>query len=57
MSSGELVIEGEVESFLRTAFSPSNQGTIIWKGAKIWENGEWTKEGKEMEERGEVPIF
>jgi len=57
MKGGELDIKGKVESFERSStFSPNNQGTIIWKGIKIWENGNWTKEGKEMWERGEIPV-
>ena len=56
MEGGELNIKGEVESFDKSAFSPNNKGTIIWKGIKIWENGDWTKEGKEMWEKGEIPV-
>jgi len=56
MKSGELNIKGEVKSFDKSAFSPSNKGTIILKRTKIWENGNWTKEGKEMWERGEIPV-
>ncbi|RLG12079.1 hypothetical protein DRN69_07065 [Candidatus Pacearchaeota archaeon] len=55
MQGGELNIKGEVESFDKSAFSSNNQGTIIWKNTKIWENGNWTKEGKEMWERREIP--
>jgi len=55
MKGGVLNIKGEVESFDKSAFSPDNQGTIIWKNTKIWENGNWTKEGKEMWERREIP--
>jgi len=40
MKGGTLSIGGEVESFDKTAFSPDNKGTIIWKGVKIFENGE-----------------
>jgi len=56
MQGGELNIKGEVESFDKSAFSSNNQGTIIWKRTKIWENGNWTKEGKEMKEKGEIPV-
>ena len=56
MQDGELIIKGEVVSFDRSAFSSNNQGTIIWKNTKIWENGNWTKEGKEMWEKGEIPV-
>jgi len=56
MKNGILEIKGDVESFHKTAFSPDNLGTIIWKGIKIWENGSWTKEGKEMWEKGEIPV-
>ena len=56
MKGGELNIKGEVKSFHKSAFSSNNQGTIIWKRTKIWENGDWTKEGKEMKERGEIPV-
>jgi len=56
MQGGELNIKGEVESFDKSAFSSNNQGTIIWKRTKIWENGDWTKEGKEMKEKGEIPV-
>jgi len=55
MQGGELNIKGEVKSFDKSAFSPNNKGTIIWKNTKIWENGNWTKEGKEMWEREEIP--
>jgi len=61
MLGGELIIKREVESFAGSAFvSPGyahgNQGTIIWKGIKIWEKGDWTKEGKEMKEKGKIPM-
>jgi len=56
MKGGELNIKGEVKSFFRSAFYSYNQGTIIWKGTKIWEKGNWTKEGKEMWEKGEIPV-
>ena len=51
MQGGELNIKGEVKSF-----NLGIQGTIIWKNIKIWENGLWTKEGKEMWEEGEIPV-
>ena len=56
MKGGVLILEGEVKSFSKSAFSPENKGTIIWKNTKIWENGNWTKEGKEMKEKGKIPI-
>ena len=56
MEGGVLILEGEVESFDKFAFSPDNKGTIIWKNTKIWENGNWTKEGREMWEKGEIPV-
>ena len=58
MQGGELNIKGEVESFDdRFTFSPDNKGTIIIrKGTEIWRDGNWTKEGKEMWERGEIPV-
>ena len=56
MRGGKLDIKGEVKSFDKSAFSPNNKGTIIWKNTKIWENGDWTKEGREMWERGEIPV-
>jgi len=56
MRGGKLDIKGEVESFDKSAFSPDNQGTIILGRTKIWENGNWTEEGKEMWERGEIPV-
>ena len=56
MQGGELNIKREVKSFFRSAFYSYNHGTIIWKGIKIWENGNWTKEGKEMWEKGEIPV-
>jgi len=56
MQGGELNIKGEVKSFDKSAFSSNNKGTIIWKNTKTWENGNWTKEGKEMWERGEIPV-
>jgi len=56
MKNGILILEGEVKTFGRSAFSPENKGTVIWKNIKIWENGDWTKEGKEMWEKGEIPV-
>jgi len=56
MQGGELNIKGEVKSFDKSAFSSNNKGTIIWKNTKTWENGNWTKEGKEMWEKGEIPV-
>ena len=56
MKGGELNVKGEVKSFDKSAFSSDNRGTIIWKNTKIWENGNWTKEGKEMWEKGEIPV-
>jgi len=56
MQGGELDIKGKVKSFGMSTFSPNNKGTIIWKNTKIWENGNWTKEGKEMWEKGEIPV-
>jgi len=56
MKGGELNIKGEVEFFDKSAFSPDNKGTIIWKNTKVWENGKWTKEGEEMLEKGELPL-
>ena len=56
MQGGELNVKGETESFDKSAFSPNNKGAIIWKRTKIWENGNWTKEGKEMWERGEILV-
>ena len=56
MYGGEIKIDREVKYFDRSAFVPPNKGTIIWKGTKIWRNGNWTKEGKEMWERGEIPV-
>jgi len=56
MKGGELNIKGEVKSFDKSAFSPNNQGTIILGRTKIWENGNWTKEGREMWEKGEIPV-
>jgi len=56
MRGGTLILEGEVEGFEWSAFYPSNHGTIIWKSTKIWENGDWTKEGKEMKKKGKIPI-
>ena len=47
MKGGTLIVKGKVESFRGISF-PSNQGTVIWKGTKIWENRGWTKKGKEM---------
>ena len=56
MYGGEIKIDREVKYFDRSAFVPPNKGTIIWKGIKIWEKGNWTKEGKEMWKRGEIPV-
>jgi len=56
MENGTLEIKGDAESFDKSAFSPRNHGTIIWKGIEIWRNGNWTKEGKEMWEKGEIPV-
>jgi len=55
MGGGELDIKGNVKSFAEFAFS-GNEGTIIWKGIKIWENGKWTKRGKGYWEAGSIPI-
>jgi len=55
MKGGELNVKGEVKSFGPLTFSRFNKGTIIWKNTKIWEDGNWTKEGKEMWKRGEIP--
>ena len=57
MRGGKLDIKGEVESFDdRFTFFPDNKSTIIWKRIKIWRDGNWTKEGREMWERGEIPV-
>ena len=56
MQGGELNIKGEVVSFDKSAFSSNNQGTIIWKRTKIWEKGNWTKQGMKMRVRGEIPM-
>ena len=56
MEDGELNIKGKVKSFDASAFSPDNKGTIIWK-TKIWENGNWTKEGKKMRKRGKILVW
>jgi len=56
MQGRVLNVKGEVKSFDKSAFSPNNKDTIIWKNTKIWENGDWTKEGKEMWEKGEIPV-
>ena len=56
MSGGIVVIEGDVESFSKEAFRPSNKGTIYYKGVKIWENGQFTREGKKMKEEGKLVI-
>jgi len=55
MEGGVLILEGEVGAFDKFTFSPDNKGTIIWKGIKIWENGNWTEEGKEMYEKKKIP--
>jgi formylmethanofuran dehydrogenase subunit C len=39
MHGGTLRIDGDIASFDKTAFTPKNKGTIIWKGETIWENG------------------
>ena len=54
MQGGELIIKGKVKSFEKTAFSSKNQGTIVWKGIRIWEKGRFTKEAEKK--RGEIPI-
>ena len=56
MQDGELNIKGEVKSLGKFGLFYPNDGTIVWKKIKIWENGDWTEEGKEMWERGEIPI-
>ena len=56
MKGGKLNIKGKVESFATSTFSPDNKGTIIWKDTEIWRNGNWTKEGMKMQERGEIPM-
>jgi formylmethanofuran dehydrogenase subunit C len=45
MSGGTLRIDGEVSSFDKTAFTPDNKGTIIWKGETIWKNGQIVEPG------------
>jgi len=45
MSGGILRIDGDVVSFGKTAFTPANKGTIIWKGETIWKNGQKEKPG------------
>jgi len=30
--------------------------SILGKNTKIWKNGNWTKEGKEMTKKGEIPV-
>ena len=57
MKGGVLILEGEVKSFAESAFFYDNKGTIIWKNIKIWENGDWTKEGREMREKDKIPIW
>ena len=44
MSGGLLRIDGDVVSF-DVVFISSNKGTIIWKGEKIWENGQKVEPG------------
>jgi len=56
MQGGELILNGKVKSFHPFAFTPDNQGTIVWRGIKIWEKDKFTKEGREMKKRGEIPI-
>jgi len=56
MRGGELSIKGEVVAFDESAFSSDNKGTIIWKNIEIWRNGDWTKKGREMRKRGEIPV-
>jgi len=45
MSGGILRVDGDVSSFDKSAFSPDNKGTIIWKGETIWENGKKEEPG------------
>ena len=45
MSGGILRIDGDVSSFDKTAFTPGNKGTIIWKEETIWENGQKVEPG------------
>jgi len=54
MTGGTLSIGGKVESFDESAFTPDNQGTIIWKGVTLWNNG-WTPEGLKMKNEGKIP--
>jgi len=56
MWGGELNIKGEAKSFYECAFSPTSRGIIIRKGVEIWRDGNWTKEGIEMRERGEIIV-
>ena len=56
MQGGELILNGKVKSFHPFVFTPDNQGTIVWRGIKIWEKDKFTKEGREMKKRGEIPI-
>ena len=54
MKNGTLKAEGTVLSFDKTAFMEENKGVIQYKGIKIWENGNFTDDGREMKEHGEI---
>ena len=56
MRGGKLLIEGKVETFDETAFSFDNQGIVILERTEIWRKGNWTRKGREMWKRGEIPI-
>ena len=45
MFGGTLRIDGDIASFDKTAFTPKNKGTIIWKGETIWKNGKKVNPG------------
>ena len=58
MSGGVLEIKGRIEeNFAKSAFYPENEGTIIWRDIKIWEKGEFTKEGEKMRRERGIPVW
>ena len=56
MSGGKLDLHGAVESFDSSAFSPTNKGTITWKGVTLWKDGNPTPEYGDMMANGKIPI-
>ena len=55
MRGGKLIVKGKVK-FDETTFCQNQGGIIIIRKTKIWEKGNWTKQGMKMRVRGEIPM-